>query len=205
MAQQRMKPVAFARQEALEELSSTVAGEFEELIDAVNEVLDNQRIFKAALISALNDVEDMSSILVDAGLLTIEEDPELVGVSDTADEFLADALEDSEPDLTDEPEPEAMGDDPLTDDDVEADPEAIELGAAEPELTGGGIGRKAQIDRARQRRAIAQAQSGREAFEAANETSEAEAASDANDVTGIPEDGITVGEGRDPFTGEPVE
>jgi hypothetical protein len=162
--------------------------EVHQIGEAIDSLHNTQRIFEQALLKTLEDIESLSDTLVDAGILQVEEDTEEVE------------------DL------------PLTDDDVEADPEDIQLAA--PDVLGQDDGKLVRVvvdsDNPANETEVEETQEERDAriaavrarrmaaverqAEAANESDPIEAETDPNAITDVPEEGIVVDPGKD----EPV-
>lgn len=204
MAQQKFRPAQWARQDALVALGDGFENALqvtrEQLAEALDAIDRRLTIYETAMVKLIEDAEAIVAVLQDAGLVEPVEDE----VEDEADLELDedegpqhDSAE-AYPELDQEYEVVGPGEGrpPEYGDDVASDE-----GMPEPETEDERAARVAAI---RARRAGLT-----EEFRRANEASpdEIEAMQmspeeQANSMQGVPDEGVTVREGRDPFTGE---
>lgn len=176
--QQKLRPVQWARQDALEALIDASNEAIQGVHDRIDGVLNHFAIYETALVKVIEDLEALSDVLVSAGILTTEPDEVHDEADDELDEDVGpqqDSLEGyaEEPDGPDEPTEETEQQ------------------------------RQTRVAEVRERRRRFAQEEGITAFEEGNETRD-QPVDPLVDVTGVPDEGIVVGEGRDPHTGEPV-
>lgn len=172
MAERRFKPVEWAREEDVAEMRGALAALGEHLHGEINDLSRHQEVLELAILKVMQDVESMSDVLVDAGLLQPMEDEEEV-------DFIERSNDDVDP--------------PLTDDDLEVEAESMSLGADEQdEVSETPAEREARIRAVHERRRHAVQEQGVRAFEDGNESPEAKIEDPLVDVTDVPEDGIVI-------------
>lgn len=208
---QKFKPVPYARQDALialgDGLQQLVTETREATAQGFQGVDRRLGILEYALLKMVEDMETLSNILVDAGLLQVDEDEiedevdlepdEDVGPQqDSLDRYL-------EADLTDDI---TLGYGPIDPEDARAELDearADDDGMPGPESTEAKAERQAAA-RARRAAAMEQFRVENEASPEDIEQMQLSPEEAANSLDGVPDEGITVREGRDPFTGEPI-
>lgn len=177
MSQQKFRPATWAKQEALDELEGALNQQAEEIY----QLHTHLHVFERAMVSVIEDIEAMSNVLVDAGLIELDPDS---------------AVEDPDDD-EDEEKPEKKPEDPT---DYGLAP--VENVVAEQERQETEAEHATRVEAARARRAAAIQAQGVKEFEDGNEDPRG-AMTDPNDIVDIPEEGVVVDAGRDPFTGRP--
>lgn len=216
--QPRFKAAKFVTQEDFAEFQEAVAAFFEGLEKDLETLQRNQAVLELATLKVAQDMESLSDVMVDLGLLTDQDDeePDTENPSEHPYEDFGDpaALEDGREEYFQEPDEEPA--EPETDEDwapsFSYEKGEHEKGEPDPDIErfeneGGAAAsdtpdawhraeRQAEI-RARRKAAI-------ERFEEANESDPIEAETDPNSIADVPEEGIVIIPGsEDPRGMEP--
>lgn len=186
----RFRAAAFATQEALDDLGARAAEAIEALTAELADLHLHMRVFERALVANADDLESISDVLVQSGIIALDPD---------------DAEVEPEEDGDPEAEEQSGADYPYPPN----DPSAFNDGGDAPvtvnstDVSGGETPaqRSARIDAARARRKATVDAQGLKAFEQGNEDPAGQM-TDMNDLVDVPEEGVVVDAGRDPFTGE---
>lgn len=203
----RFKAKPFATQEEVQALNQHIHEHLQGIDTAMAGLNRVQAIFEQALIKTMQDIESLSDVLVEVGILTDDEiavgAPEEEVEEERPGVGYPEFFDDADPNVQDAVErfDRAFSE---AEDGVQAEVDAHAGDRASGEGMPDAPSKEERQAAVRAKRMAFVEHEGLKAFEEANEGTPAELDNDPNSVQDVPEEGIVVLPGRDPFTGEPT-